>query len=176
MVQPTLQASHEITIGFRSNILCCALQALQHQSAVASLLLYSRLDFSLCHREAFSFFFFLIFHHRIFAKKKLFSSAVFVLYNLCIRSVIDLRKKQSSSRLFKIRAETPIFPPLPLYLIPWWSSFRHCMEMAACISMSLCKLSLQQFECWIPKSVQLVRIILISTIRISEVRMTGTHV
>lgn len=104
-----------MTIGFRINILRCALPALQHQSAVASSLLYSRVDFSLCHREAFLFVSFSFFTTG-YLQKKLFSSAVFVLYNLCIRSVIDLRKKPSSSRLFKMCAETPIFPPLPLYI------------------------------------------------------------
>lgn len=128
MAQPTLQASHEMTIGFRSNILRCALQALQHQSAVASLLLYSRVDFSLwvCVTGKlffiFSFFSFSFFTTG-YLQKKLFISAVFVLYNLCIRSVIDLRKKQSSSRLFKICADTPIFPPLPLYI--WYHDGVH---------------------------------------------------
>lgn len=109
--QPTARASHEISISNRFSIVVCALLAWQHQAAAAPSLLYNGEDFSLCHWRAFFFLVCFSFFNTGSLQEKLFSGAVFVFCNLCIRHVMDLTRKQSSSGIFKMCAETLTLPP-----------------------------------------------------------------
>lgn len=84
--------------------------------------------------ELFSFFFFLF--DTGYLQEKLFSSAVFVFYNLCIRNVMGLRRKQSSGTC-EMYADTN----LPSSSSSSPDAIMEFMEMAACIIMPLCKFS-----------------------------------
>ena len=82
----------------------------QHDSTSLLLLLQCFLREKLESVSRESFFCFCFFQNRIFSRESV-SGVVFVFYNLCIRSVMDLTRKQSSCGIFKMCSETPTLPP-----------------------------------------------------------------